>query len=364
MDSLTSPAPRQAHYRRIADGIRGQILDGTWTPGVQLPATDKLADTWNASYGTVHTALQSLAKEGWLERLDGSGTFVTEFKNRFACAGIYHSIDIFATEESAFSRALHTSLVKQLGALDKETQVFVDSRPEADQRTLLPALTDAIRLRRIQCLVAPTLNGIDAPSLARLRLPSAFTVNPTSPNQVIFDMKSMLRESVRQLANQGCRSAGLISHIIPGNPTELMARFYEFFDEAVREHGLATREEWIRRPAQPTTEFERYGYRAFKALWHLPDRPEGVIVYPDLVARGVISAVLELGVREIPSRMKFVFHRNAFSRPLCPFPATWAVSDVERVAAELIKLIQHQFAGEKTGPVFLDHAFENAGPEI
>jgi DNA-binding LacI/PurR family transcriptional regulator len=363
MDSLTSP-PRQAHYRRIADGIRGQIIDGTWIPGAQLPATDKLADTWNASYGTVHTALQSLAKEGWIERLDGSGTFVAEFKNRFVCAGIYHGTDIFAAEESAFVRALHTSLVKQLGALDKTTQVFVDSRPEHEQSELLPALTDAIRLRRIQCLVAPTLNSFDAPSLARLRLPSAFTMNPSSTNQVINDMKSMLREAVRRLASQGCRSAGLISHIVHGSLTEPAANFYTLFEQAVREHGLATRDEWIRRPEGTIGDFERYGYREFKALWNQPDRPEGVVVYPDLVARGVISAVLELGVREIPAQMKFVFHRNDFSHPLCPFAATWAVSDVERVAAELIKLIQRQFEGEKTTPVFLDHTFEHAGPEV
>jgi DNA-binding LacI/PurR family transcriptional regulator len=359
-----SPTPRQAHYRRIADGIRGQIVDGTWAPGTQLPATDKLADTWKASYGTVHTALQSLAREGWIDRLDGSGTFVAEFKNRFVCAGIYHSIDIFAAEESSFARALHTSLVKQFGVLDKQTQIFVDSRPETEQQDLLPALTDAVRLRRIQCLVAPTINSIDAPSLARLRLPTAFTVNPCSTNQVIFDMKSMLRESVRELAGQGCRSVGLISHIMPDSPTELMANFYTFFEQAVREHGLTTRAEWIRRPAQTTSDFERYGYRAFKALWNPAGPPDGVVVYPDLVARGVISAVLELGVREVPPQMKFVFHRNDYSRPLCPFAATWAVSNVERVASELIKLVQRQFEGEKTAPVFLDHSFEQSGPEI
>jgi DNA-binding LacI/PurR family transcriptional regulator len=363
MESLTSN-PRQAHYRRIADGIRGQILDGLWTTGTQLPATDKLADTWKASYGTVHTALQSLAREGWIERLDGSGTFVAEFKNRFACAGIYHSIDIFANEESGFARALHTSLVKHLGAVDKTTQVFVDSRPETEQRDLLPALTDAIRLRQIQCLVAPTINSVDAPSLARLRLPTAFTVNPCSTNQVIFDMKSMLREAVRELAKQGCRSVGLITHIRADSPTELMANFFTFFEQAVRELGLSTRDEWIRRPQETISDFERYGYRAFKALWNQVERPDGVVVYPDLVARGVISAVLELGVREIPARMKFVFHRNDRSRPLCPFAATWAVSDVDRVASELIKLIHCQFAGEKTTPVFLDHAFEQIGPEV
>ena len=79
--------------------------------GMQLPATDKLADTWGTSYGTIHSALQNLVKEGWVERLDGSGTFVAEYQNRFVCAGIYHSTDIFQAD-ALFSRALHTSLMK------------------------------------------------------------------------------------------------------------------------------------------------------------------------------------------------------------------------------------------------------------
>jgi len=80
-----SAQARAVLARRIADGLRGQILGGKWTQGTQLPSTDKLAATWKTSYGTIHNALQSLVKEGWIERIDGSGTFVAHFENRFEC---------------------------------------------------------------------------------------------------------------------------------------------------------------------------------------------------------------------------------------------------------------------------------------
>ena len=71
------------------------------------------------------------------------------------------------------------------------------------------------------------------------------------------------------------------------------------------------------------------------------------MVYPDLVARGVIMAVLELGIHDVPERMKFVFHRNAFAAPLS-LRRDLGRLDVEQFAEELMKLIERQFAGEKT----------------
>jgi hypothetical protein len=57
--------------------------------------------------------------------------------------------------------------------------------------------------------------------------------------------------------------------------------------------------------------------------------------------------------------MKFVFHRNSRARLICPFPATWAISSEDLMAAELIGIIQKQFSGEKISPVFLPYSFES-----
>jgi DNA-binding LacI/PurR family transcriptional regulator len=304
-----------------------------------------------------------LVKEGLVERMEGTGTYVTERQNRFTCAGIYHGADIFSVDQSPFGRALHTALLAQFQRMKKETQVFIDSRPVRQQGTLLPALEEAVLHRRIQCLIAPTINPVCAPALRRLGMPTAF------PQAVSFkvarstpeadeDKREFLRESVRRLAAQGCRSVGLIANIMTP-PDSKRPDFYAFFREAVRAEKLTLRNEWIRKPVRAGS-IERYGYHAFKTFWNLPHRPDGVIVYPDMGVRGAITAILEIGINVVTPQLKFVFHRNRQHDLLCPFPATWAILDEEVMARTMIELVERQFQGKEISPILFPCQFEDS----
>ena len=234
----TAPGARRPDYRRIAEGLRREITSGKFAPGALLPSTRELAATWKSSVFTVHTAVHALVKEGWVERLGGAGTYVANFKNRFTCAGIYHSADIFAKEEAGYLRALHTSLLEQLHSLKKETLVFLDSRLEKKQATLLPALKEAILHRRIQCLIAPSINGTSAPALIRISLPTAFASSTATAHSVDVDRDELIRESVRALAKQGCRSVGIISSVLrPFDNKGPWASFYQTFEDTVKAEG-------------------------------------------------------------------------------------------------------------------------------
>jgi DNA-binding LacI/PurR family transcriptional regulator len=357
--SQSKHSARQPTYRRIAAGLRNQILAGHLVPGQQLPSKGELMGTWNSSSFTIHTAVQTLIKEGWIESVRGAGTYVAHFENRFACAGIYHGIDIFALEHASYSRILHTSLLEQLHAMGKDTLVFVDSRPENQHEHVLPALFDAIQHRRVQCLIVPTLNPFHSRSLSRISLPKAFGSLIVNSSRVNFDLKSLPRDSVKNLAKQRCRSVGLLSNVRhPSNRKDLWSDFHTSFRRAAHAEGLEIHPEWIRVPGDDCMDLQRYGYHEFKRLWALPQKPDGLVVYPDEVARGVIAAVLRLGIK-VPEQMKFVFHRNAHVRFLCPFPAIWAISDESQMARELIRMVQMQFDGEKISPVMIPHSFES-----
>jgi len=359
---VAQPKPykeRLPDYRRVADGLRHEILSGKFLPGVQLPSKRDLAVIWNSSAFTIHSAVQELIKEGWLITRGSAGTYLADARFRFVCAGIYHSADIFSDEQWAFSRAVHTSLLKQLQQLGKTAQVFVDTRPYKDQSGLFPALAEALLYRKVQCLIAPTINHNDPSMLADLNVPTAFVSNSSSRNQIIFDKKLLFRDSLRELAAQGCRTVGLISHVRDKPAAnEPDPDFYGLFRTTASEQGLVYTEDWIRGPTRNQTNFERYGYERFHELWKLREKPEGIIVYPDIVAWGTISAILELGVSNVCPRMKFIFHRNAGTDVICPFQITWAISDPAQVATELINLIQRQFNGEETSPFRLSHTFQ------
>jgi DNA-binding LacI/PurR family transcriptional regulator len=357
------PLDRQARrpdYQRIARELRDEIIKGRFATGTRLPSTEELALTWKSSVYTVHTALASLVKEGWIERIQGAGTYVAEPKNRFTCAGIYHEADIGSNRLSNFVRSIHDCLLEQFAAMKKETQIFIDSRPSEKRGVLLPAMLEAIQNRQIQCLIAPTATFKDSPALAGVNLPVAFAGNPGSSNRVDFDKAEFLREGVRRLARQGCHSVGMI---VPHRarvpkPGSHDHPYQEAFLQIMREEGLATRPGWISDLHDDPTSYEAFGYLQFLKLWRQRKRPDGLIVYPDTVVRGVITGVLKLGLDDVVSQMKFVFHRNAHMNLLCPFPVTWGISDEEVLAAKLIQIIEKQFRGEKVSPILLPYEMQ------
>lgn len=348
----------QPTHRRIFEGLREQIRSGRYVPGTQLPGTRELAVDWQTSIFTVHTALRALAKEGWIDRRPNAGTYIADPRQRFLCAGIYHAAAVGSVKSSAFTRYVHFALMERLEALHKSTEVFNDTRPEDSQGRLFEPLAEAIAQKRIQCLIAPRINSADAPALARLSLPTAFISNPFSKCRINFNQEMFFQESARRLAAQGCRSVGIMSNIrAPRGENDTYLNFYPFFQRAAEKEGLAVRDEWIRRPTVYEPDIAGFGYRDFKALWNLPERPDGLVITPDPVAQGAIIAILELGVGVVLEQMKFVFHRNAHLPFLCPFPVTWGISDEDKLADSLIDLIQKQFAGTPIEPAYLDFDF-------
>jgi GntR family transcriptional regulator / MocR family aminotransferase len=65
-------------YQQIYDHLRLAILEGQLKKGAKLPSTRALADELGVSRNTILNAYDQLAAEGYLERLEGKGTFVTQ----------------------------------------------------------------------------------------------------------------------------------------------------------------------------------------------------------------------------------------------------------------------------------------------
>lgn len=66
-------------YLQIAASLRGEIVDGVWTAGMQLPSEPQLAQAYGAAQGTVRRALAVLQAEGLVEARHGAGVFVRAF---------------------------------------------------------------------------------------------------------------------------------------------------------------------------------------------------------------------------------------------------------------------------------------------
>ena len=64
-------------YLRVADQLRGQILEGSYGPGDRLPKQHDLAKQMGVSLSTLTNALNVLEREFYVVRKAGRGTYVS-----------------------------------------------------------------------------------------------------------------------------------------------------------------------------------------------------------------------------------------------------------------------------------------------
>lgn len=67
-------------YRQVKEHILARIRSGEWTPGGRIPSENRLTRDLGVSRMTAHRALRELTAEGWIERVQGAGTFVAQSK--------------------------------------------------------------------------------------------------------------------------------------------------------------------------------------------------------------------------------------------------------------------------------------------
>jgi GntR family transcriptional regulator len=78
MTSLTvvPSEPGRSRYAALAAALRARVVAGEWPPGGALPAEQTLASEHGVALGTLRHALELLASDGLIERIQGRGTFV------------------------------------------------------------------------------------------------------------------------------------------------------------------------------------------------------------------------------------------------------------------------------------------------
>ncbi|MFZ2658604.1 MAG: GntR family transcriptional regulator [Victivallales bacterium] len=347
---------RMPAHLQIAERLRGMIKSGEMAAGSRLPTTQEFARLWNTHVPTVHLALTILTKEGLLDRLHRKGTFVRQTGNRLSTIGVYYSSDIWATDwkEAEYHRHVYRHLKEILNEHKIKERVFHDVRPADEQTSPWPLLEKAVNEREIQGLLILMMDMHQAKWLPHQPIPTIGLTGLIS-SRVEYDIKQFIEAGIQSLVDKGCRSLGLITPISKDDKS------YKIFQRVIRKLGLETRDEWIRTSSECVRNQEQYGYEQFRSLWSQQNRPDGVIVLPDNVAKGVITAVLQEKIR-VPEELCLVLHRNKELEYICPFPVTFMESSCRIIAEKLWEQLQHQLQGGQPKPLQLNFSqVENMG---
>jgi DNA-binding LacI/PurR family transcriptional regulator len=162
------------------------------------------------------------------------------------------------------------------------------------------------------------------------------------PSMVGNDLSQAVSVCLRRLKQQNCRSAGLITC----DPA-----LASVFEQDAAKLKISTHKDWIFAPDDVDAS-EAEGHRMFEKIWFQGNRPEGLLVYPDVLARGVMLAMLEHGVK-VPRDIKAIFHLNAEMEFYCPLQVDWIATRATQMADALITSIQRQVEGAPPSKVFL-----------
>lgn len=67
----------ETKYQNLINYIQEQITDGQLGPGEKVPSENQLAERFHISRQTVRKAIGTLEEEGLVQRIRGSGTYVS-----------------------------------------------------------------------------------------------------------------------------------------------------------------------------------------------------------------------------------------------------------------------------------------------
>ncbi len=76
LDPVLDPGASSPLYLQLQRQLRGLIQGGEWRPGSRLPAVPELATRWGVHRLTVLKALAGLKRTGWVQTVQGRGSFV------------------------------------------------------------------------------------------------------------------------------------------------------------------------------------------------------------------------------------------------------------------------------------------------
>lgn len=295
--------------------------------------------------------MADLVKEGLLKRAPRVGTFVANRTDALTHVGIYLAEDVWRRPESAYDRAVVASLNEQLSAEGITPAMWVDCRTEQERSKPWPEMVRAAEQRQFQAIIIAGPTAETRSWVERLPVPTP------DPDLLDFDYDGAGRMVVAELVKQGCKSIGVIvSHTAgdcdSGRRDPLLPGDWPIA-KAAKELGVQARQEWMLHPGAqgvPEQEAEHWGYEAMHRLLAMPQRPEGVYVRHDWVARGAITAMLEEHVR-VPQDLKLVLWRNAELGLPCPMPVAFLDWSVTQKARTMIGTMKAKVRGEEVEAV-------------
>lgn len=279
-------------------------------PGDMITPEVVLAKRFSVSHKTLRQALDVLVDEGLVHRYRGRGTVVADRLGTGELAVVVRPA-LLGPTASPIYQLTSTALMEKVQARNNRWQVKYHLGRHTEHTAQFPATLDLLDEH-----VLPRLRGVFAfnplyevgQKLDDAKIP-VVRIGRTSVARyrVSTDQRSFFDQAIGHLVRHGCRSAGLF-WLWSDSYTE-DDRFEhddEIFARSASHAEMEPCGRWVHRIESDP---EQGGYEAFLRFWRQENRPMGLVVADDIVCRGVLRAILQLGLR-LPDDLHLVTFAN------------------------------------------------------
>lgn len=304
---MLSPLGSPVGSRTRAHEVRQRLeaLIGRMDATTKLPTAAQLCQSLGISTATLNKVLKELERDGWIERRHGVGIFIA---HRHEKAG---RRVLLLCDPSFFASSNHSPFwemllegLRERAAVDGDAFEYHFARPD-ELSGLDESLIARLNEGRVDGVLGIGLNEKIACFLEE-RVPYV-TFAGWSNHMVGIDWKVATRLAVQALSEKGCRRIGAWLSLPVGRPYELRTvhmRERVAFRGALHRSDLPFDASLWRNcsdlVAQRNSAFssQEQGYALAHAIWHEKEgKPDGVLIFDDMMARGALTALTALGVR-------------------------------------------------------------------
>ena len=314
-------------YAQLTAFMRNAIKTGRLAPGEKILSLREMSRELKVNYSSLQLATEQLMREGLLYKVHGKGMYVRDFVLRAQTVGILLSQELRLTPGDAFIHALVNLLSRKLNERGLESMVWHDNRAPEDRGTMPVYIEEAIDSNRLHALIMPNVPQESRKWVERLPLRTA-TSSQVLPELELRSYAGMARQMLLRR---------------PKNPLFIMMGNDEIPFESfsmihfLRRQGIEVRPEQVRFVDQRSLRSSSdQSYRICQEAFGGKERPDALIVWPDIAVHGAVGALLERRIK-IPDELFVAFHRNRELECFCPFPATWMEISIDECADQLLR---------------------------
>ena len=348
--SLKKAGSAGPKYLNLKSQLLEELSSGRLKSGDALPSEQQLAVQMGVARMTVRQALAELEHDGFVRRVQGSGTFVEEgVQQRLdrsvsglmlvvpqTRGGFYPSL-IHGFEVGCMKAHCPLWLSNTSNDLGRQADVLLqlmDRRPSG--LAIVPATdpaTPSYQIRQIQRQGIPVVfchrrvEGIDAPL-------------------VTFSFEEIGRVAGRALVEFGHRQVGFVT----AGPGPLFRRYSDTLRATMQANGGDLLEEniFVRSAAAypHTAEDEQAVTVALRSMLQGPNRPTAIMASFDTMGEVALNALVNLGVR-VPEDVSLIGWGGTWRDGLFLRRLTSVVVDEEKIGQLAAEVLHQMHVGER-----------------